>query len=236
MRPPLKPDEAGVLRLGDLDRDGALQEAASRVLGHTRAGLIRGAVLGSAALAAALASPSRSMAATSSTDVDILNYALVLEYLQASFYTEAELAGALSGKSALADRHLGGVERAHVKAIRGALGSAAVKSPSFDFQGTTEAPRAFLKTAVALEDLAVSAYKGQLPLIRSGEVLAAAVSIHSVEARHAAWMRFLFGLVPAASAFDEALPKQSVTKIVDSTRFIASQPRTTTAAKARFTG
>jgi len=236
MTPGPEPDGLGVLRLGDLDRDGALEEAASRVFGHTRAGLLRGAVLGSAALAAALASPNRAIAASSSADVDILNYALVLEYLQASFYTEAELAGALSGKSALADRHLGGVERAHVKAIQGALGSAAVKSPSFDFQGTTEAPRAFLKTAVALEDLAVSAYKGQLPLIRSAQVLAAAVSIHSVEARHAAWMRFLFGLVPAATPFDEALPRQSVTRIVDSTRFITSQPRTTAAAKARFTG
>ncbi len=193
-------------------------------------------MLGSGAVVAVLVAPAAAGAALPGHDEAILNYALVLEYLQAAFYTEAELAGALRGKSALADRHLGGVERAHVKALQAALGSAAVKRPLFDFQGTTEAQEPFLKTAVALEDLAVSAYKGQLPLIRSPAVLAAAVSIHSVEARHAACIRFLFGLVPDASAFDDALSKPAVSRIVDSTRFIAAPSKTSTAGKARYTG
>ena len=64
-----------------------------------------------------------------------------------------------------------------------------IKRPAFNFRGTTEARRAFLKTAVAFEDLAVAAYKGQAPRLHSKPVLATAVSIHSVEARHAAWMR-----------------------------------------------
>ena len=81
-----------------------------------------------------------------------------------------------------------------------------MKRPAFDFQGVTEEQQAFLKTAVAFEDLAVAAYKGQAHLIKSDAVLAAAVSIHSVEARHAAWMRHLFGVRPAASPFDEAKP------------------------------
>jgi hypothetical protein len=224
------------LTLSDVDCDGALQDSISCVLGGTRAEMLRGAAIGAAALGAALAFPGRSAAALRSGDVDILNYALVLEYMQASFYTEAERAGALSGKSAQAARRLGAVERAHVKAIRKVLGSAAVKRPSFNFQGTTENQAAFLKTAVAFEDLAVAAYKGQATLISNRSVLAAAISIHSVEARHAAWMRFLFGVVPAASPFDDGFTKAKVAGIVDSTHFITSRPITLAAGQGRFTG
>ena len=91
----------------------------------------------------------------------MLNYALVLEYLQAAFYTEAERAKGLSGRAAGAAKVVGAVERAHVKAFRDLLGSKAVGRPHFDFQGVTEANKPFLKTAVAFEDLAVAAYKGQ---------------------------------------------------------------------------
>ena len=68
--------------------------------------------------------------AASKTDVDILNYALVLEYLQASFYTEAERRGALSGKTGRRryERVVGAVERAHVNAFLKLLGSDAVPS------------------------------------------------------------------------------------------------------------
>jgi Ferritin-like domain len=222
--------------LETLDRDGALQEAVERVWGGSRADLLRGAAVGSAALAGALALPGPGSTATTN-DVDILNYALVLEYLQASFYTETERIGALKTVPARrAARVLGSVERAHVKALRKVLGRSAVKRPFFNFQGTTEAEQRFLKTAVAFEDLAVAAYKGQAPLIDSKQVLAAAISIHSVEARHAAWMRHLFGIVPANHAFDDAASRPAILEIVASTRFIASSPRTTGRGEPRFTG
>jgi Ferritin-like domain len=223
------------LTLETLDRDGALQEATDRVWGGTRADLLGGAAVGGAALLAALALPTRAEAATAN-DVDILNYALTLEYLQASFYTETERVGALGGKAARATRVVGAVERAHVQALRRVLGKAAVKRPFFNFQGTTEDQQKFLKTAVAFEDLAVAAYKGQAPLLDSKELLAAAVAIHSVEARHAAWMRHLFGIVPAARAFDEPFSKPKILRIVASTRFIASTPKMTGGVKPRFTG
>jgi hypothetical protein len=223
------------LTLSRVDCDGALQGSIARVLGRTRADLLRGAAIGGATLAAALALPGRSNAVRRG-DIDILNFALVLEYLQASFYTEAERTGALSGNAARAARHLGAVERAHVEAIRNVLGSSSVKQPTFDFQGTTEGQSPFLKTAVAFEDLAVAAYKGQATLIADPSVLAAAVSIHSVEARHAAWMRFLFGIVPAASPFDDPLTKAKVSQIVDSTHFITSAPVLVAAGQGRFTG
>jgi hypothetical protein len=224
------------LTLETLDPGGALEEAVDRVWGGSRADLLRGAAVGGATLLGALALPERSRAATAN-DVDILNYALTLEYLQASFYTETERIGALKTRAARrAARVLGSVERAHVRALRKVLGRSAVRRPFFNFQGTTEDEQKFLKTAVAFEDLAVAAYKGQAPLIKSKQVLAAAVSIHSVEARHAAWMRHLFGIVPAENAFDEPASRPEILKVVASTRFIASTPRTTGRGDPRFTG
>jgi rubrerythrin len=223
--------------LASVDRDGAIVETK----GVAEASLSRRRLiaLGLAGSGAALFGRAPRAAAASGlvgSDVAILNYALVLEYLQASFYTEAERSGALTGKTAEAARVVGAVERAHVKAFRKLLGSQAVKRPLFNFQGTTEEQRAFLKTAVALEDLAVAAYKGQAPKLRSKAVLAAAVGIHSVEARHAAWMRELFGYVPAVHAFDEPASRASIDRIVASTRFIVQRPRMQAKGKPRFTG
>jgi hypothetical protein len=159
----------------------------------SRAGLLG---LGAAAGASvgALARPGAARAAVSANDRDILNYALALEHLQAAFYTEAERRGALRGRAAQAARVVGAVERAHVDAFRKLLWRSAVKRPVYDFRGTTDDQQSFLKTAVALEDLAVPAYKNEASKIESDAVLAASVAIHSVEARHAAWMRHLFGI------------------------------------------
>jgi hypothetical protein len=201
----------------------------------SRADFLRKATLGGAALLGALSLPGTG-AAASSNDVGILNYALTLEYVQASFYTETERVGAVGSKALEATRVVGAVERAHVKALRKALGSAAVARPTFNFRGTTEDNTKFLKTAVAFEDLAVAAYKAQAPLIDSKPILAVAISIHSVEARHAAWMRRLFGIIPAAAAFDEALSKPKVARIVASTHFIVSSGRTSRRGRPRFTG
>ncbi len=223
--------------LASVDCDGALAETRAlagaalsrrRLLGLALAGT------GTALLSGATRADGASGLAAS--DVGILNYALVLEYLQASFYTEAERGGALSGKTAAAVRVVGSVERAHVKAFRKLLGPKAVKRPLFNFHGATEQQQPFLKTAVAFEDLAVAAYKGQAPLLISKPVLAAAVGIHSVEARHAAWMRELFGITPAVHAFDQPATRAEINKIVASTHFIVSRPVMKGRRKPEFTG
>jgi Ferritin-like domain len=219
-----------------IDRDGALAETRSRAeRAVSRRSLMGLAVIGAGAIAAARA-PAADAAGLSASDIAILNYALVLEYLQASFYTEAERSGALSGKTAEAARVVGAAERAHVRAFRKLLGSQAVKRPTFNFQGTTEQQRPFLKTAVAFEDLAVAAYKGQAPKLRSNAVLAAAVGIHSVEARHAAWMRELFGITPAVHAFDQPASRASIDRIVASTKFIVAKPHMKAKKKPKYTG
>jgi len=218
-----------------LDVDGALAEAADGAGLMTRGMFVAGA-LGVSAVAAIGADEAAGQGKLGKGDQSILNYALTLEYLQASFYTEAERLKALKGDPAKAARKLGSVERAHVKAFRDVLGRKAVGRPSFDFQGVTEKSRAFLKTAVAFEDLAVAAYAGQAARLKSASAITSAVSIYSVEARHAAWMRYLFGLNPAAKAFDQPRSRAQITKVVRSTNFIAAPPKTKGKRSPSFTG
>jgi hypothetical protein len=205
-----------------LDRDGALAEAIGPLPPSTRRGLLRMlAAAGLIAPAAALATAGVAEAAGEPQgDVAILNYALTLEYLQASFYTEVERINAVTGEAAKLARVVGDHERAHVRALRRALGGRAVARPQFDFHGATESESAFVRTAVAFEDLGVAAYKGQAPRITSPAYLSFALSIHAVEARHAAWIRRIAGVVPAQSAFDQPATAAHVLAVVDSTHFI----------------
>jgi hypothetical protein len=202
------------------------------------AGLLGGGLVGSSAVlgfnpATAGAAPSRRK------DIAILNYALTLEYLEAAFYTEAEDLGALDGELALFARVVGAHERAHVRGLKAVLGSNAVKSPRFNFRGTTEAAGDFAATAQVLEDTGVAAYKGQAPRIKANAILDAALAIHAVEARHASWIRDINGGSPAPAAFDEPASMSEVLAAVAETRFII-QPRPrrrmTRRAAPRFTG
>ncbi len=243
-------------RLADFDADGAVGDALARLPARaqfpagsgagdasggrpTRAQFLAGsgALAGAAVVGAVALRPAAAVGQGSSGDVAILNFALTLEYLQAAFYTEAEQMGKLQGSLAEQARVVGAHERAHVAGFRSVLGSAAVKEPNFNFHGVTEQPAAFRATAVAFEDLAVGAYKEQLPKIQSRQYLAAAVGIHSVEARHAAWIRRLADVVPAANAFDEPLPDPKTVELVNSTHFVTLQSTKTSAeSKPGFTG
>jgi hypothetical protein len=140
--------------------------------------------------------------------------------------------GKLDGELAEFAAVVGEHERAHVKALKQVLGARAVKRPRFDFQGTTERPSTFRATAIVLEDTGVAAYAGQAPRVKAGAVLEAALAIHSVEARHASWIRDIAGKDPAPKAFDEPLTKGQVLAAVARTGFI----RPARAMRPRFTG
>lgn len=148
-------------------------------------------------------------------DVDVLNFALTLEYLESTFYREAKKkAGAKGDLGNLIDL-ISADEDAHVKTLSDTikkLGGKPVKSPKFEFPYSDQ--KGFLKLAQTFEDTGVSAYNGAAPSIKSKEVLGTAGSIVQVEARHAAAIRLERGQPPAPEAFDQALRKGQVLKAV----------------------
>ena len=140
--------------------------------------------------------------------MDVLNYALTLEYLEAEFYAQALLASGLlpPGQVNMSIQTISKHETAHVNFLKTAITSAGgtpVDKPVFDFSGgngSGEGPfkdaftdlGLFLAVAQTFEDTGVRAYKGRAAELKgSGDVLTAALQIHSVEARHAAHLRLL---------------------------------------------
>jgi len=120
-------------------------------------------------------------------DLGILNYALTLEYLETEFYEKVVAAHLFSGKVGALIAGFARQERSHVTAltaaIKGAGGKPAAK-PNGKFPLTSAT--AVAELAYTVENLGAAAYLGQAGNIQSKQVLAAALSIHSVEARHAA--------------------------------------------------
>jgi rubrerythrin len=207
----------------ELDTDGAIEEAAAKA-GVTRSQLLRrSAFVGGGLIIGGLPAAFSVAAGSASGDTDILNYALTLEYLEAAFYQKAVDGGALHGKLANFASVVAQHEQAHVDALKKALGSKAVKSPKFDFKGTTEDSKTFGATAKVLEDTGVEAYQGQLTNIKSAAVLSAAASIHPVEAEHAAWIAHIIGDDPAPAAFNPAKTMDEVLAAVKSTGFIVTE-------------
>jgi hypothetical protein len=154
-------------------------------------------------------------------DIEILNFALTLEYLEAAFYEEALSKVKLSGDVKKLAKEIGDHEKQHVDALTGAIkkaGGKPVAAPSVKFPLKDEA--SFLKLAQTFEDTGVSAYDGAAPMISSTDVLLAAGSIAQVEARHAAAIRTLNGDQPTRGAFEPTLAKAEVLKAVKP--FIAS--------------
>jgi hypothetical protein len=206
-----------------IDRDGAVREGLAATAHDTRADLLRKAAIATGGLvggAALLALRPEVAGAQTRGDIAILNFALTLEELEAAFYADAKQRAGLTGPAAEFADVAGVHEAAHVQALRGVLGDAAIAKPAFDFSSTNTSPAAFLETAIALEDVGVRAYKGQADRIRALPVLRAALAIHSVEARHAAWARYLAGQPPVTSAVEPPLRRASVLRIVAETGFI----------------
>jgi Ferritin-like domain len=226
------------LTLEQLDRDEALLESIAVLHGESRADFLRKAVVGGAALLAALAAPPRAEAAVG--DVDILNFGLRFERLQATFYTEADALGTVRRMPAPNQRWaevLGAHERAHVRIIKKILGSKAGKRPFFDFHGVTESGTSFTRTAVAMEDLTVALLSGVTPRMHDRRLTAALFGLLTTEARHAAWARNIVKTTPAAKSFDEPRSLDNVKSTVTRTHFIAASPRMAKRrSRPRFTG
>jgi len=159
-------------------------------------------------------------------DLKIANYALTLEYLEAEFYKQVIAAGVIKDKeiAAIAQK-FGESEQAHVDALKALItksGGTPVAAPKTNFQAVLDGgPDKVLQTAADVENLGAAAYLGQAGNITSPEVLAAALSIHSVEGRHAAALNTLLGKsVTPDGAFAKPAPMDMVLAAVKP--FIAS--------------
>ena len=188
---------------------------AVEVHGINRASFIlRGALTAGAVLGATAVGPyvSNAFAASGSGDIDILNFALTLEYLETAFYQTKGKTVGLSGEAKTLATMFGEEEAEHVVALTKAITSAGgkpVKKPTFSFPVTNQA--SFLKLAYVLENTGVGAYNGAGPSLVNKTYLAAAGSIVQVEARHAASIALLTGaMITPDGAFDKPLSKKQV--------------------------
>jgi hypothetical protein len=230
------------INLDEVDVDGAIREAANDVSGDTRlsflkkAGVAGGAMVGGGAVLSAFAPSAfaagggRPPASFGKGDVGILNYALTLEYLEAAFYNGATAANlSLSPQVGAFLKIATRDENAHVKFLKGALGAKAAKEPKFDFKGANTNAEMFAKTAQVLENTGVHAYSGQALNIKKAAYVQAALSILTIEARHASVIGLLNeGAAPAGTEmtpngpFDTPLTAAKVLAAVKETGFIVS--------------
>lgn len=188
------------------------------VEGLTRSSfLVKGALATSAVYGGSMVAPfvRQAIAQEGMGDIEILNFALTLEYLEAEFYARGLKSAGLSGDVKKLATQLRSDEDAHVEALIATikqLGGKAVKAPAVKFPFRDE--KSFLELAQVFEDTGVSAYNGAAPAIQSVEILAAAGSIVQIEARHAAAIRLTRGESPTDGAFDKSLEAPAVLKAV----------------------
>jgi hypothetical protein len=185
------------------------------VSGITRSSfMLRGAIAAGAVYGLGAVTPfvSQALAETGGGDVEILNFALTLEYLESDFYNVKGKEVSLKGTAKSYAKMFGEQEADHVEALITtikALGGKPVAKPTFVLPATSQS--SFLALASVLENTGVSAYNGAAPSIKSKEVLAAAGSIVQIEARHAAAINLLVGKSPTPNeGFDVPLTKAQV--------------------------
>jgi hypothetical protein len=187
--------------------------------GLTRSSFIlRGAMAAGAVYGLGAVTPfvSQALAETGGGDVEILNFALTLEYLESDFYNVKGKEIHLTGAAKSYAKMFGEQEADHVKALTTtikALGGKPVAKPTFVIPANSQS--SFMALASTLENTGVSAYNGAAPSIKSKEVLAAAGSIVQIEARHAAAINLLLSKSPTPTeGFDVPLTKAKVLEAV----------------------
>ena len=165
------------------------------------------------------------------SDIDILNYALTLEHLEAAYYhefldeyTESEVENSAVAKyfarptlrysvyQQIQDVH--DHEHAHVDALTETiekLGGTPVEKAEYEFPYSSI--EEFVAVADRLESVGVSAYAGAAPLLSNPDLIPPALSIHSVEANHATYFQLLHLQRPAPNAFNPARSMEQVLPI-----------------------
>lgn len=185
----------------------------------------------------------RALAQSGNATIDILNYALTLEHLEARAYREILAAGLVTGTARDYFQSFGAHEAAHVDALTQtiqSLGGMPVQAQqNYNWPAFQSEPEV-LEYFQMVEELGAAAYLGQAPnLIDNDDLLTAAVSIHNVEAQHAAVLADLIGISPSP-AFGQAKTMaevlQVITPILQQTEMPTQMPSTGLGGFARSFG
>lgn len=191
------------------------------------------AAAAAASASAAPAAPAAPAAGGGLSDVDILNFALTAEHLESEFYKQGFAKFSMADFTALGLTEtqikslmgVGQTEATHVSTLISAIaatGSKPVEACQYNFDAALTSAQSMVQTARVLEAVGVSAYLGAAPLVKSPDVLSAAASIVTVEARHQAFIRVASGAEPVPAAFDTALGPKAVFTLA--AQFIKSCP------------
>jgi rubrerythrin len=205
------------------NKNGALRRIARDPVSRRRFFAVSGGSAASAALLAACGDDDETSTTASTTDDDmasqfgegdlgIVNYALTLEYLETAFYNDVAKSGLFKGDDLALIKQIGEAEQQHVDALTATakqLGGKPAAEPRAEFP--LDDATSVLKLAATVENLGAAAYLGQAANIEDPDILAAALSIHSVEGRHAAVLNVLTGEEPTPDgAFAQGADMQTV--------------------------
>jgi hypothetical protein len=170
----------------------------------------------SASASTGAASSSASTTSSGSGDLAIVNYALTLEYLEAQFYDKVIASGLFSGSPYLSTlKTFGAEEHDHVAALHKVAMSLGKPAPEPTGKFPLHSAASVTKLAATVENLGASAYLGQAGNIKSKEILAAALSIHTIEARHAATLNAVLKTSPTPDgAFAKPMSMSQVLAVV----------------------
>lgn len=172
-----------------------------------------GGALDESLLTEAISAPSPSQ------DVRILNFLLLVEYIEEGLYGEAVASGGLTGDARTFARIAHEHERAHVALLERRLGKAAKPKPPLRFDDAIRNNGTFLAHALELEETATAAFIGEAANLTKRRIPAAA-RIVSVDARHAAWLRSIAGRLPAPRAADPAQSASGAMRVLRSRGFV----------------
>ncbi len=170
---------------------------------------------GSSSTATTGSSTTSSSGMSDPSDLSIVNYALTLEYLESQFYAKVAESGLFHGKTLSVLKSFGADEGQHVIALHKV--ASGLGTPAAEPMGKFPLHNAGQVAALAgqVENLGAAAYLGQAGNIHSKEILAAALAIHTIEARHAATLNTLLKLSPTPQgAFATPMSMAQVLSVV----------------------